>query len=117
MLHRLHRLLRELPWRQGSRPCLLLQQPVLCRQQSCQVAASDLHQRPFPSLTSLASLQQVWDLRNNGINGRPSLISLEEASKNQWRKGRSAKETQNYNKQYAMQACCHSCQPDCARVP
>ena len=65
-----------------------------------EVAAPDVHQRPFPSLSSLASLQQVWDLMNKGINGRPSLVGLEVASKNRWRKGRNAKETQNYNKQW-----------------
>lgn len=65
-----------------------------------EVAAPDVHQRRFPSLSSLTSLQQVWDLMNKGINGRPSLVSLEVASKNRWRKGRNAKETQNYNKQW-----------------
>ena len=64
------------------------------------VLASDICQRPFPSLSSLASLKQVWDLMNNGINGKPSLISLEDASKNKWRKGSNAKETQNYYKQW-----------------
>ena len=65
-----------------------------------EVAASEVYQRPIPSLSSLASLQQVWDLMNTGINGRPSLISLEDASKNQWRMGRNARETQSYNKQW-----------------
>ena len=39
---------------------------------------------------------------NNGISGRPSLISLEDTCKNKWRKGSNcnAKETQNYNKQW-----------------
>ena len=32
------------------------------------------------------------------IDGGPSVISLEDESKKEWRKGRNAKETQNYNK-------------------
>ena len=65
-----------------------------------EVAASEVYQRPFPSLSSLASLQQVWDLMNTGVNGRPSLISLEDGSKNQCRMGRNARETESYNKQW-----------------
>ena len=37
---------------------------------------------------------------NNGINGKPSRISPEDASKNKWRKGSNAKETQNDNRQW-----------------
>ena len=85
---------------QQTMPVAAAASAVLAAELPAEVAASDIHRRPFPSLRSLASLQEVWDLMNNGINGRPSLLSLEDASKNKWRKGRNAKETQNYKQQW-----------------
>lgn len=67
-----------------------------------QVDVADGWQGPFPGLKDFDSIQQVWDMLTKGGNGSPSLFSLEDASRNRWRKGRDAEETRYYSRQWGI---------------